>query len=109
MSAQRREGGSPAAFIDRLVQGTNDHDLDALLECFDVDYVNHTPAHPQRGFTGREQVRTNWRQIFAGVPDLRAVVLRAAASGDTVWSEWEMTGTRSDGTPHLMRGVIIFG
>jgi hypothetical protein len=26
-----------------------------------------------------------------------------------VWSEWEQHGTRRDGTPHVMRGVIIFG
>jgi ketosteroid isomerase-like protein len=24
-----------------------------------------------------------------------------------VWSEWEHRGTRPDGTPHLMRGVIV--
>ena len=26
-----------------------------------------------------------------------------------MWTEWEMSGTRGDGTAHLMRGVIIFG
>jgi hypothetical protein len=26
-----------------------------------------------------------------------------------VWSEWEMRGTRRDGQPHLLRGVVIFG
>lgn len=36
-------------------------------------------------------------------------VLRSAVAGDTVWSEWEMPGTRRDGTAHLMRGVILFG
>lgn len=66
-------------------------------------------CHPGRGCTGREQVRTNCRQIFAGVPDLRAVLLRLAVAANTVWSEWEMTGTRRDGLPHLMRGVILFG
>jgi hypothetical protein len=42
------------------------------------------------------------------VPDIEATV-GWAASGDTVWSEWEMRGTRRDGAPHLMRGVVIFG
>ena len=27
----------------------------------------------------------------------------------TAWSEWAMRGPRSDGAPHLMRGVTIFG
>jgi hypothetical protein len=26
-----------------------------------------------------------------------------------VWTEWEHRGTRPDGSPHLMRGVVIFG
>jgi hypothetical protein len=32
-----------------------------------------------------------------------------AISGDTVWPEWEMRGTRRDGSEHHMRGVVIFG
>jgi ketosteroid isomerase-like protein len=59
----------------------NDHDLDALVACFAPDYVNETPARPQRGFRGREQVRRNWTQIFAGVPDIRAAVPRYATDG----------------------------
>ncbi len=97
------------AFIRRLEAATSAHDLDALVDCFAEDYVNETPVHPARGFTGRDQVRRNWTAIFTGVPDLRTTVLRSAVAGDTVWSEWEMTGTRRDGTPHLMGGVVIFG
>ena len=100
---------SPDALVDRLVRATNAHDLDALVDCFAVDYRNETPVHPARGFTGREQVRGNWRQIFDGVPDVRATVVGSAVAGDTIWTEWEMTGTRRDGSAHLMRGVILFG
>jgi hypothetical protein len=42
------------------------------------------------------------------VPDITAEV-HSIADSDTVWSEWEMRGTRRDGSPHLMRGVVIFG
>lgn len=94
--------------LDRLVQALNDHDLDAMVACFADDYVNHTPAHPARGFVGREQVRSNWAQIFAGVPDVRGSLIRTAADGETAWSEWELTGTRADSTAFLMRGVVIF-
>jgi ketosteroid isomerase-like protein len=97
-----------ADMLSALERATNDHDLGALVDCFATDYRNETPAHPARGFRGRDQVRTNWRQIFAGVPDLRARVLRSAVEGHTVWSEWEMSGTRRDGADHLMRGVVIF-
>lgn len=99
----------PQRLVDRLVRATNDHDLDAVVGCFAENYENDTPAHPARSFRGREQVRRNWEQIFAGVPDVRAEVLRASVTGDTAWTEWEMTGTRRDGTAHHMRGVILFG
>jgi len=98
----------PLALVDRLVQATNDHDLDGLVACFATDYENATPAHPARSFRGREQVRRNWEQIFAHVPDVRAEVLHRASDGDTAWTEWEMTGTRGDGSAHHMRGVIVF-
>ncbi len=98
----------PGALVERLCQATNDHDLDALTGYFAPDYRNETPAHPARGFQGRDQVRRNWEQIFAGVPDIRAEV-RWIADERTAWSEWEMRGTRRDGSPHAMRGVVIFG
>jgi hypothetical protein len=98
-----------SAVVDRLVQAVNGHDLESLVSCFAPDYVNQTPVHSQRGFTGNDQVRTNWTQIFAGVPDIGAEVLRRAERDHQVWTEWEMSGTRSaDGRPFLMRGVIIF-
>ncbi|WP_426566157.1 nuclear transport factor 2 family protein [Angustibacter sp. McL0619] len=94
--------------VQRLAQATNDHDLDAIVACFATDYVNETPVHPARGFVGSAQVRSNWSQILSGVPDIRARVLAIHAEDDTVWSEWEMSGTRRDGAAHLMRGVNIF-
>jgi ketosteroid isomerase-like protein len=100
---------TPDAMVAQLRHAVDEHDLEALVDCFTDDYRNETPAHPGRGFVGRDQVRTNWQRIFAGVPDIRADVVRTSVSGDVVWSEWEMRGTRPDGTPHLMRGVIVFG
>jgi limonene-1,2-epoxide hydrolase len=96
-------------FLVRLQQATESHDLDALVDCFDPGYRNETPAHPGRSFEGVEQVRANWSQIFAFVPDIRSRIVREAVDGSEVWSEWEMSGTRLDGTAHLMRGVVIFG
>jgi ketosteroid isomerase-like protein len=99
---------SPAGVVDRLAAATAAHDLEALVGCFAPDYVNETPVHPSRGFTGREQVRRNWSQFFAAMPDLSSEVLARAVDGDTVWTEWEMRGTRPDGGPHHMRGVMVF-
>lgn len=101
--------GGAEAMVERLLRATNDHDLDALEACFAEDYESEAPVHPARSFRGREQVRRTWEQIFAFVPDLRAEVPRTAIDGDVAWTEWEMTGTRRDGTGHHMRGVVVFG
>jgi len=93
----------------RLLDAVNRHDLEALVSCFAPTFVNETPLHPERSFTGNEQVGKNWAQIFVGVPDIQADLLRSVTDGATTWTEWEMRGTRRDGTPHLMRGVAIFG
>ena len=99
----------PSLVLGRLLAATNDRDLDRLVDCFSEDYVNETPVHPDRGFRGNAQVRQNWEQIFKFVPDLRATVVASSVTHDEVWSEWEMRGTRPDGSLHLMRGVIVFG
>ena len=101
--------GNAADLLARLERATNAHDLDAVVACFAPDYRNDTPAHPERGFTGREQVRRNWEQIFAAIPDIAATMLRSAVNANEAWTEWEHRGTRPDGSMHVMRGVVIFG
>jgi ketosteroid isomerase-like protein len=95
-------------FLRRLAAATNAHDVDGIVACFAEDYTNLTPCHPARGFRGTEQVRRNWTAILAGVPDLVAEVVAWTVDDDSVWSEWEMRGTRRDGVRHLMRGVMVF-
>lgn len=99
----------PAMRLEPLIRAINGHDLDALAACFAPEFVSETPAHPDRSFRGREQVRHNWTQIFAAVHDLRATLVRAALNGGHLWAEWDWTGTRADGLAFAMRGVTIFG
>ena len=99
---------NPAEVVERLARATTAHDLEGIVACFAEGYANQTPAHPKRSFAGRDQVRRNWEQILTGVPDITARVLASAVVGDSVWSEWQMTGTRLDGELHEMRGVIVF-
>jgi ketosteroid isomerase-like protein len=95
--------------IEDIRQATNRHDVDALAACFAPDYQSAFPAHPDRAFAGHEQLRRNWSQIFAAVPDLHATLLRSAVEGDTVWAEWEWAGTLVTGGSFLQRGVTIHG
>ena len=95
-------------FLTRVLEATNAHDVERIVGCFTPDYVNETPCHPERGFVGNEQVRRNWTGILAAVPDLVSSLLAEAVVDGQLWSEWEMTGTRRDGSRHLARGVMIF-
>ncbi len=104
-----RAGQGPAVVVARLLAAINGHDLEAMVACFAEDFVNEWPAHPQRGFRGSQQVRRNWSQIFAGVPDVRARLPRMVVDGDTVWAEWDMSGSRRGGAAFAMRGVAILG
>jgi ketosteroid isomerase-like protein len=96
--------------LHRLARAMNEHDLAGVVGCFAADYRNETPLHPRRGFTGREQVRSNWTQILASVPDLTAVLLRwSDGAPATVWAEWDWSGTRGDGGPLHLAGVTVLG
>jgi ketosteroid isomerase-like protein len=94
---------------ERIDAAMNAHDVDAFVACVAEDYDSAQPAHPDRAFRGREQVRANWSAIFESVRDFRSELVRAHAVGDTEWSEWRWHGTQPDGTPLDMAGVIVFG
>jgi ketosteroid isomerase-like protein len=97
------------AVIENLRDAQNRHDLDAFVACFAPDYRSEQPAHPARAFTGRDQVRANWAEVFRGVRDFRAELQASAANGDIGWAEWRWTGTHADGAPFHWRGVTLFG
>src|SRR5437879_1242385 len=74
---------SGLALATRLGDAVNRHDLDAMVGCFALDFVNETPAHPARSFRGRDQVRNDCGQICAGGTDRlgAAIVERLDARG----------------------------
>ena len=94
--------------VESLQHAMNEHDLEAFLACFDPQYRSEQPAHPVRGFGGREQVEKNWSAMFEGIPDFHAELLADAVEADTLWAEWHWTGTRANEVPLDMRGVTLF-
>jgi ketosteroid isomerase-like protein len=95
------------AFIEKMNSALNQHDLEAFLDCFDSGYQSEQPVHPDRRFTGKEQVQKNWSGIFRSIPDFRAELVRVAFADNVIWAEWDWQGTRPDETPFQMRGVTI--
>ena len=99
----------PGEVLERLHRAINDHDLERFLANLHDDYASEQPAHPERAFGGRDQVRENWGAMFREMPDFRADLLRSVVAGDNVWAEWAWHGTRADGSGLEMSGVTIFG
>jgi len=95
--------------VSRLRDAMNAHDAEGMARLFAPNYRSEQPLHPQRGFSGRDQVATNWTQMFAGVPDMEVGVVKESTDGSTAWSEWVWRGSHVDGSPFLMKGVLIMG
>ena len=85
------------------------HDLDTFMEFIREDYVGERPRHPTASVSSRDDVRHDWEEVMADVPDLRVDVPSAVQDGDTIWSEWHSYGTSRSGARLEIRGVIIFG
>jgi ketosteroid isomerase-like protein len=99
----------PEGVATALAEAMNAHDIEAFVSLFAPDYDSRQPAHPDRAFVGRDQVRANWSAVFSGVPDFRAELVATAVEGDTLWSEWRWRGTQADESPLDMAGVIVGG
>jgi ketosteroid isomerase-like protein len=94
--------------VERLASLMNEHDLPAAAALLHQDYRSEQPVHPGRAFVGRAQMQANWTAMFEGIPDFHAEVVRSVRDGETVWTEWHWTGSRTDGEPFDVRGVTLF-
>ena len=95
------------SMLERLRDAANSHDAERFAALFADDYESIQPVHPARSFRGSAQVRSNWTSLFKGVPDFTAEVLSAVVDGETEWGEWEWRGHYVDGSPFVVRGVMI--
>ena len=100
---------SPQVVFEQMIQATNRHDLDAMLQYFAPDFRSEQPCHPERAFTGRAGVRKNWSFFFTTVPDMQVDILNAVEEGDTVWAELHYHGTQTDRKKFTVKGVTIMG
>ena len=90
--------------VRRMADRMNARDLDGMVALMHPDYVSEQPLHPARNFVGRAQMKANWGTILAGIPDLRADIVRQTQDGETTWSEWHWYGTTESGAAFDLRG-----
>lgn len=100
---------TPLGVVAALARAMNEHDIEAFVSLFSEEYESEQPAHPDRRFRGRDQVRANWSAVFSGVPDFRAELVASAVDSETAWTEWRWHGTHADGSRLEMAGVIVMG
>jgi SnoaL-like protein len=58
---------TPLGVVAALARATNAHDIEAFVALFSEEYDSEQPAHPDRKFRGRDQVRANWSAVFSGL------------------------------------------
>ncbi len=106
MSEQRR-----LEALERVLDGFNRHDLDAILAEFADDCVFDAPRGPGPGgarFIGRDEVRRGFAARFEGIPDVSYADGGHFVRGDRGVSEWTITGTTADGDRVEVRGCDLW-
>ena len=99
----------PKVVLERMLQATNRHDLEAMVACFAPDFRSEQPLHPERDFTGQSGVRKNWSFFFNTVPDIQVDILSEVEERNTIWAELHYHGTQTDGKKFSVKGVTIQG
>jgi len=97
--------------LERMVDGFNTHDLEAIMSLFADDCVFESPRGPDpsgRRFVGRAEVREGLGARFTSVPDVHYGDGSHFVSGDRGASEWTLTGTTVDGERLEVRGCDLW-
>jgi ketosteroid isomerase-like protein len=90
-----------------ILDAFNAHDLDAIMHFFAEDCSLDMPRGRDpwgTRFVGKAAVREGLALRFKGLPDVRYSEDRHWVSGNMLFSEWLLTGTKLDGVPVRVRG-----
>lgn len=99
------------AFLQSFADAFNAHDVDAIMSHMTDDCVFEASAGPEvngQTFTGQQEVRKSFEEVFAVFPDARWRNPKHFVSGNRGFSEWTFTGTKTDGTKVEVTGCDLF-
>jgi ketosteroid isomerase-like protein len=97
--------------LREVLDGFNDHDLDAIMEHFADDCVFDAPRGPERWgcrFAAKAEVRRGLAARFEAIPDVRYGEDDHFACGNRGASEWRISGTTVDGARIDLRGCDVW-
>jgi steroid delta-isomerase-like uncharacterized protein len=98
-------------FLQSFANAFNDHDVKAIMSHMTEDCVFEASAGPDvdgQKFSGQEEVRKAFEEVFATFPDAHWGQARHVISGNRGFSEWIFTGTKTDGTKVEVTGCDLF-
>lgn len=97
--------------LQTFTDAFNAHDVKAIMSHMTDDCVFKTSAGSNfdgEKFTGQEQVKKAFEDVFATFPDAYWGNSKHFISGDRGFSEWVFTGTKLDGTKVEVTGCDLF-
>ena len=98
-------------FLQSFADAFNAHDIKAIMSHMTDDCVFEASAGPDvngEKFTGQEQVKQAFIQVFASFPDAHWGNPKHFISGNRGFTEWVFTGTKTDGTRVEVTGCDLF-
>ncbi len=98
-------------FLQSFVDAFNAHDVKAIMSHMTADCVFEASAGPDvngEKFTGEEQVKKAFENVFATFRDANWGNPKHFILGEKGLSEWIFTGTKSDGTRVEVTGCDLF-
>jgi ketosteroid isomerase-like protein len=98
-------------FLRSFADAFNAHDVAAIMSHMTDECIFEASAGPDfdgEKFTGQEQVKKAFENVFKTFPDAHWGNSRHFILGDRGFSEWIFTGTKSDGTKVEVTGCDLF-
>ena len=98
-------------FLQSFANAFNAHDTRAIMSHMTEDCVFEASAGPDvygERFTGQEQVRKAFENVFETFPNAHWSNAKHFILGDRGFSQWTFTGTRKDGTKVEVTGCDLF-
>ena len=98
-------------FLQSFADAFNAHDVKVIMSHMTDDCVFEASAGPDfngEKFTGKEQVKKSFENVFATFPDAHWGNPIHFILGERGFTEWIFTGTKSDGTKVEVTGCDLF-
>lgn len=98
-------------FLQSFADAFNAHDVKAIMSHMTEDCVFEASAGPDvngERFSGQEEVRKAFENVFATFTDAHWGTPRHFIQGDRGFSEWVFSGTKADGAKVEVTGCDLF-